>query len=667
MINVSYKSLISALPFSNSSPYQVANLYQSKKEILFETLENNNFSRNMLKHVNGFSKDNYTCGYYQEHSIHNLKQKHLPDCLKSFHLNIVSYNKNGTYLAYYLSCLSVIFDIICLTEIRLTSRELIEKEFPDHDIYIDEPTTKTGGVALLLRKNKFDNITELDPIKQNRNCVNCLIENKWLSFKINNQECTIGGIYRHPTGNIAHFNDALNGTISKIKANSLAITLGDININLMNEENVNTSTYLNNYFVNNFIPCITIPTCIKNRSAMIIDHIFVKIPPKLIQIKCSSGNLITDLSDHLPNFTFLDLKIQTLKKRPFIRLFTETNKKLFAEKLLDEAPLINDNDLTDPNRAYDIFSNNYHRLFNKYFPLTRMSKKAAKDKPHITSGIKVSIKHKNRLYKKYKENSNEVNHAIYNRFKNNITKTIRTAEKMYYRKIISSHTNSTTNLWKIFGKILNKKKVKHKNTSSLLIDDVKVTEPQLITNSFNKFFCEIGEQLADKFDNVNISEHKKFLKDPAPQSIFLHNTNVTEIINTVRNLKNSNSTGHDEISTKFIKLSLPILAPALVKIFNLSLSSGIYPDRLKIAEVLPIFKKGSPTSVNSYRPISILSSINKIFEKIIYSRLTKYIDKFQLLYRYQYGFRKNHSTDHALTELVDQIRFSIDNKEISLN
>ena len=81
MINVSYKSLISALPFSNSSPYQVANLYQSKKEILFETLENNNFSRNMLKHVNGFSKDNSTCGYYQEHSIHNLKQKHLPDCL----------------------------------------------------------------------------------------------------------------------------------------------------------------------------------------------------------------------------------------------------------------------------------------------------------------------------------------------------------------------------------------------------------------------------------------------------------------------------------------------------------------------------------------------------------------------------------------------------------
>ena len=184
------------------------------------------------------------------------------------------------------------------------------------------------------------------------------------------------------------------------------------------------------------------------------------------------------------------------------------------------------------------------------------------------------------------------------------------------------------------------KKVKHKNINSLLINDVKTTEPQVITDSFNNFFCEIGERLANNFSNQNNSDYKKFLKDPAPQSIFLQKTNVTEIIDTVRNLKDSNSTGHDEISTKFIKLSLPILAPALVTIFNLSLSSGIYPDKLKIAKVIPIFKKGTPTSVNNYRPISILSAINKIFEKILYSRLINYIEKFQLLYKYQYGFRK---------------------------
>ena len=294
-----------------------------------------------------------------------------------------------------------------------------------------------------------------------------------------------------------------------------------------------------------------------------------------------------------------------------------------------------------------------------------MSKKVYKDKPHITAGIKVSIKHKNRLYKKFLENPTEVNRAAHNRFKNQTTKTIRNAEKMYYKNIINSHNNSSTNLWKIFGKILNKKKVKHKNISNLEINDTKITKPQEISDSFNTFFCEIGENLANNFPNQNNPDYKKHLRDPAPQSIFLHNTNITEIINTVRNLKNSSSTGHDEISTKFIKLSLPILAPALVNIFNLSISTGVYPDRLKIAKVIPIFKKGKHSSVNNYRPISILSSINKIFEKILYSRLTNYIEKFKILYKYQYGFRKNHSTDHALTELVDQIRFSIDNKQMT--
>ena len=79
-----------------------------------------------------------------------------------------------------------------------------------------------------------------------------------------------------------------------------------------------------------------------------------------------------------------------------------------------------------------------------------MSKKVYKDKPHITAGIKVSIKHKNRLYKKFQENSTEVNRAAYNRFKNQTTKTIRNAEKMYYKNIINSHNNSSTNLWIFF-------------------------------------------------------------------------------------------------------------------------------------------------------------------------------------------------------------------------
>ena len=175
--------------------------------------------------------------------------------------------------------------------------------------------------------------------------------------------------------------------------------MGDFNINLLEENDTKANCYLNNYFENNFVPCITLPTRITHHSATLIDHIFIKTPKKLLQNKCSSGNLIADIADHLPNFAFLDIKTQSIKNRPYIRLFTPSKINHFNDNLMSENPLINPNELTDSNSSFTTFSTNYLALFDKYFPFVRISRKAFKDKPHITSGIKVSIKKRNKLYK----------------------------------------------------------------------------------------------------------------------------------------------------------------------------------------------------------------------------------------------------------------------------
>ena len=100
----------------------------------------------------------------------------------------------------------------------------------------------------------------------------------------------------------------------------------------------------------------------------------------------------------------------------------------------------------------------------------------------------------------------------------------------------------------------------------------------------------------------------------------------------------------------------------LSQIINISIKTGNYPDQLKIAKVIPIYKKGSSSDPSNYRPISILSNINKIFEKILHKRLFKYLNKFNILYKYQFGFRKGHSTTQALIELTDNIKKGIDDK-----
>ena len=652
-----------ALPFHDCSTFTISQLYKSNKNKVLEKLTNNNFSINMIKHANSFSKNNYSCNYYDEESINNLSKKHLPDSLKIFHANIESFKTNGTELTFLLNSLKLNFDIICLTETRYTSIGIIDKEFPDFHIFLDNPTTAKGGVALLLRKDKFSQLNDLDlnndfNLKNKCKCRNCLIENKWVSFKIGNQKVILGGIYRHPNGEIDHFNDALKNTLSHIHDDTLAIILGDININLLNENDAKTNNYLNNYLEHNFIPCITLPTRITHHSATLIDHIFIKCPKKLLQNKCSSGNLITDISDHLSNFSMIDIKTPSIKNRPYVRLFTQKNIDRFNDNMASEPLLINQSELNDSNNSLYSFSNNYTNVLDKYFPNVRMSRKAFKNKPHITKGIQVSIRARNKLYKKYLNNPTDVNKAAWKKFRNKTSEVIKRAESLYYKSIISKYNNTSKNLWKIFGKILNSKKIKHNKIASIKINEENQTEPQKITETFNKFFSEIGGNLAKNFPN-DFSEFQNYLGESATYSMFLFNTTEAEIIKIIKSLKNTNSTGFDNFSTKFIKLSAPILAPALVKLFNLSIQTGVYPDLLKVAKVIPIFKKGDSTSVNNYRPISILSPINKIFEKIIYSRLLKFINKTNILYKYQYGFRKNHSTEHALIELVDQIRSSI--------
>ena len=107
------------------------------------------------------------------------------------------------------------------------------------------------------------------------------------------------------------------------------------------------------------------------------------------------------------------------------------------------------------------------------------------------------------------------------------------------------------------------------------------------------------------------------------------------------------------------------LAIPLCGIANISFSKGIHPDKLKIAKVIPIFKKGSKLLPESYRPISLLSNINKIMEKITYSRVFKFLDKNNIFYKQQYGFRPKYSTNHALIDITEKIREALDKNKIA--
>ena len=105
--------------------------------------------------------------------------------------------------------------------------------------------------------------------------------------------------------------------------------------------------------------------------------------------------------------------------------------------------------------------------------------------------------------------------------------------------------------------------------------------------------------------------------------------------------------GYDQISSNLLKRINEYIHKPLTLIVNQSLSSGIFPNKLKIAKVIPIFKKDDTHLLNNYRPISLLPTISKVFEKVVQEQLTEFLNVNKLLYNSQYGFRKAHSTETA--------------------
>ena len=146
------------------------------------------------------------------------------------------------------------------------------------------------------------------------------------------------------------------------------------------------------------------------------------------------------------------------------------------------------------------------------------------------------------------------------------------------------------------------------------------------------------------------------MKEALKETLFLSPVTETEINKIIRALTDS-ATGHDEISSQFLKLALNSIVNPLTHICNMPLTEDVFRNTLKVANVIPLYKSDNPMSFNHYRPVSLLCILSKVFEKIMYDRLLNFVDKFDLLYAHQYGFRKNRSTYMALLSLVDNLKW----------
>ena len=217
--------------------------------------------------------------------------------------------------------------------------------------------------------------------------------------------------------------------------------------------------------------------------------------------------------------------------------------------------------------------------------------------------------------------------------------------------------------WLGIKSILNIDKGRYSDVNQLNIDGKIIDDPTDIAQRLNDFFVNVGPNTDKSIPTNPVSKPEKYLKNRSQVEFIISHISNEEIIDIINSLENK-AQGPQSIPLKLLKLIPDLIIFPLSEIINLSFSSGVFPNAIKIAKVIPIHKGGSTDELNNYRPISILSIFDKIIEKLIHKQLYHFLTINNVLFKNQYGFRKNNSTSLALIQMVEKIRESIDNKKI---
>ena len=518
---------------------------------------------------------------------------------------------------------------------------------------------KGGGVGFLIANEiHFTHRPVFDLMEEN--IEHCGIE---IATKGRNIMCT--SVYRPPNTNVKIFNQMISLLMEKIKSDSrMDVVYGmDHNLDFLKSTlHRDTNTFINCILDNALLPCITRPTRITNQSSTLIDNILLNCRLHARQRSCI---IIHDLSDHFPSLTILEntkTNKKTIKKTS-IRQITDW-KIEGLKKDLKKLVTTTNYERNDVNESYRNFSNSLQSCMDEHIPLKEITipaKQFVCESWLIKGLIKCGRKQLS-LYESSLKSGNKDDLERYKHYRSQLQKIKRRAKIDYYNNQCVKFKNDTKRLWHTINNIIKSSSRKTDVIDKIRVNNLVLTDAKEITNAFGQYFSAIGRQVAMKGGNStkNISEYIN--KIPRlNKCMFLTPCSKEEISSLIDKLPNKHSSGHDNVDNILLKKLSSMLIEPLCFIFNLSLANGVFPDDMKLADAVPLFKGGNNVLLMNYRPISLLPTISKLLEKIMYNRTYEFLDLNNIFFNSQYGFRKKHLCEHAITELTSEICKGLEN------
>ena len=517
-----------------------------------------------------------------------------------------------------------------------------------------------GGLLIYIREGvpakQLKDFTTPDDIECGIIEVN-LHKKKWILF----------GTYRPPSQNVSYFLDELGKAIDHYSSHcENFIALGDFNIGV---EHQKMKSFMEIFHLKNLIK---VPTCFKSDNPKCIDLILTNKHHSFQE----SSAIDTGLSDFHSMIVTI-LKGGFVKRGPKIIIYRDYKKfdvNTFRHDLEDSLSEMNTRVIN-----FSEFNERVETVLNEHAPIKKKCIRA-NDGPFMTKALRKAIYTRTSLRNRYNKNRTQENWNAFKRQRNKCVKLLRQAKIDYYKNLDVKCLTDNRKFWKTI-KPLFSEKIKASPKINLLENEVLVTDDREVANIFNEYFISITEVLGIQepkdilkpieglHDPIEVAI-KKFSSHPSIELIYKNKKSSNEfrftmvvrerVATEIQKLKLNKASPVDSIPGKILKDNQDIFTNALQKLFNDSVIDGTFPPELKIGEITPVYKANDQTLKSNYRPITILSAISKIYERLMFEQVMAYSESF--LFQYLCGFRKGYNTQQALVRFLEKCKAVLDNK-----
>lgn len=522
-------------------------------------------------------------------------------------------------------------DVIVFTESWLHNNETAFFNIPNFSaIHSCRPLHKDGGGVVIYIRNEFDFsiINTYDNLPFNT--IHIKIENT--SPKLN-----LIATYNPHKKHTNIFTEYLEEIIQNLKN---CIIIGDTNVNIIDKNDNSVCNYIemfesHNYsFFNTCEPTRT--NKVNEERSTLLDHVISNSSSFKIDISLEEVEI---LSDH---------KLQNILVKNIEKVFEKMEN--FEIKKINYSKCLHIMKKTLSQLNNDLTLNKLIQIINdaKVQSTTIHKIRHRKNNEWFSKEISEKLKIKQKLYNQHKKNkSNPVAKEVYSKMKNEINRQIKLEKQRLLEQSLQS-SNSSKELWKNINKYLLRK---FKNKSKLDIDP----------NEMNNFFSTIGKNLAKHFNDPNNPEQPPPIPTlhPIAKLNSFSQTDVKEIELIISKLKDG-APGPDGILVKELKMFSNIISLPLSIIINKSIEEKTFPDIWKECTISPIYKSGNKKDVGNYRPIALLNTMSKIFEKIIKKRINIFLEENKIFDKNQFGFQSNSNTTSAISEIYNLITSNLD-------